>query len=75
MTSKEALSDLLNVADYCLEEEERKQIKKEYKIILKDLEILEILKRVFNYKSIQKFIEDMSVEEWFKIKEWLENGK
>lgn len=40
--------------------------------LIKDLEILEILKRVFNYKSIQKFIEDMSKEEWFKIEEWLE---
>ena len=26
MTSKEALNDLLNMADYCLEEKERKQI-------------------------------------------------
>lgn len=42
--------------------------------IEKDLEVLDIFKRVFNYKSIQKFIEDMSKEEWFKIKEWLENG-
>ena len=41
--------------------------------IEKDLEVLDIFKRVFNYKSIQKFIEDMSKEEWIKIKEWLEN--
>ena len=38
--------------------------------IEKDLEVLDIFKRVFNYKLIQKFIEDMSKEEWFKIKEW-----
>ena len=43
--------------------------------IEKDLEVLDIFKRVFNYKSIQKFIEDMSKEEWIKIKEWLENDK
>ena len=41
--------------------------------IEKDLEVLDIFKRVFNYKSIQKFIEDMSKEEWIKIKEWLGN--
>ena len=41
--------------------------------IKKDLEVLDIFKRVFNYKSIQKFIEDMSKEEWIKIKEWLKN--
>ncbi len=46
MTSKEALNDLLNMADYCLEEEERKQIEKEYNIVLKDLELLEILKKL-----------------------------
>ena len=46
MTSKEALSDLLNMADYCLEEEERKQIKQEYMIILKELEILECFRKI-----------------------------
>lgn len=38
--------------------------------IEKDLEVLEILKNVFNYKSIQQFIDSMSKEEWIKIKEW-----
>ena len=38
--------------------------------IEKDLEVLEIFKRVFNYKSIQQFIDSMSKEEWLKIKEW-----
>ena len=38
--------------------------------IEKDLEVLEILKNVFNYKSIQQFIDSMSKEEWLKIKEW-----
>ena len=39
-------------------------------IIEKDLEVLEILKNVFNYKSIQQFIDSMSKEQWLKIKEW-----
>ena len=38
--------------------------------IEKDLEVLDILKNVFNYKSIQQFIDSMSKEEWLKIKEW-----
>ena len=38
--------------------------------IEKDLEVLEILKNVFNYKSIQQFIDSMSKEQWLKIKEW-----
>lgn len=46
MTSKEALSDLLNMADYCLEEEERKQIKKEHALIEKDLEILDCFRKI-----------------------------
>lgn len=48
----------------------------DYQLVMtieKDLEVLDIFKRVFNYKSIQKFIEDMSKEEWFKIKEVLGN--
>lgn len=53
-----------------LKTKERATIENCYEIIKKDLEILEILKRMFNYKSIQKFIEDMSKEEWFKIEEW-----
>lgn len=42
----------------------------EVDIIEKDLEVLEILKNVFNYKSIQQFIDSMSKEQWLKIKEW-----
>ena len=61
-------------------EEHYKDFMSDYDVLLeecnelnKDLEILEIFKRVFNYKSIQKFIDSMSKEEWLKIKEWLEN--
>lgn len=46
------------------------ETEKAIKIIEKDLEVLEILKNVFNYKSIQQFIDSMSKEEWLKIKEW-----
>ena len=52
---------------------EKVSIEECYDIVIKDLEVLDIFKRVFNYKSIQKFIEDMSKEEWIKIKEWLED--
>ena len=38
--------------------------------IEKDLEVLDIFKRVFDYKSIQQFIDSMNKEEWLKIKEW-----
>ena len=46
---------------------EKVSIEECYNIVIKDLEIF---KRVFNYKSIQQFIDSMSKEEWFKIKEW-----
>ena len=65
MTSKELIEKIKHIGI----EEWRLAIEK----IEKDLEVLDIFKRVFNYKSIQKFIEDMSKEEWIKIKEWLEN--
>ena len=85
MTSKEALNDLLNMADYCLEEKERKQIKQEYKIILKDLEVLEIIKNknvdvdvIKNVmKDNRKFecypYENITQEEFNIIKDWLES--
>ena len=49
---------------------ERNELEKENKLLKKDLEVLEILKNVFNYKSIQQFIDSMSKEQWLKIKEW-----
>ena len=49
---------------------EKVSIEECYDIVIKDLEVLDIFKRVFNYKSIQQFIDSMSKEEWFKIKEW-----
>ena len=81
MTSKEALYLLMTnqkkVRDdfkfIDLNTHEKVSIKECYNIVIKDLEVLDIFKRVFNYKSIQKFIEDMSKEEWIKIKEWLED--
>lgn len=65
MTSKEAFKELKeNAQEICEWELVR------LNIIEKDLEVLEILKNVFNYKSIQQFIDSMSKEEWLKIKEW-----
>ena len=65
MSCKEAFKELKeNAQEICEWELVR------LNIIEKDLEVLEILKNVFNYKSIQQFIDSMSKEEWFKIKEW-----
>ena len=65
MTSEEALKELKeNAHEICEWELVR------LNIIEKDLEVLEILKNVFNYKSIQQFINSMSKEQWLKIKEW-----
>ena len=79
MTSKEALSDLLNMANYCLEEKEQKQIKEEYNLINKDLEMLEILKKHYDFTSpLEYFIEFFiynSDEDFEKVKEWLKNDK
>ena len=79
MTSKEALSDLLNMANYCLEEKEQKQIKEEYNLINKDLEMLEILKKHCDFSfplSMNYFIEFFiynSDEDFEKVKERLTN--
>ena len=65
MTCKEAFKELKeNAQEICEWELVR------LNIIEKDLEVLEILKNVFNYKSIQQFIDSMSKEQWLKIKEW-----
>ena len=65
MTSKEAFKELKeNAQEICEWELVR------LNIIEKDLEVLEILKNVFDYKSIQQFIDSMSKEQWLKIKEW-----
>lgn len=65
MSCKEAFKELKeNAQEICEWELVR------LNIIEKDLEVLEILKNVFNYKSIQQFIDSMSKEQWFKIKEW-----
>lgn len=68
MTSKEALSDL-----YSLAIGDKNHTKKYKETIEKDLEILDILKDVFNYKTVQKFVDNMTKEDFFKVKEWLEN--
>ena len=65
MSCKEAFKELKeNAQEICEWELVR------LNIIEKDLEVLEIFKRVFNYKSIQQFIDSMSKEQWLKIKEW-----
>ena len=71
MTNQKKVRDGFTFID--LNTHEKVSIEECYDIVMKDLEVLDIFKRVFNYKSIQKFIEDMSKEEWIKIKEWLGN--
>ena len=71
MTNQKKVRDGFTFID--LNTHEKVSIEECYDIVIKDLEVLDIFKRVFNYKSIQKFIEDMSKEEWIKIKEWLGN--
>ena len=68
MTNQKKVRDDFKFID--LNTHEKVSIEECYDIVIKDLEILEIFKRVFNYKSIQKFIDSMSKEEWLKIKEW-----
>ena len=58
-------------------EEHYKEFMSDYDVLLeecnelnKNLEVLQIIKDVFNYKSVQKFVDHMSKEQWIKIKEW-----
>ena len=86
MNSKEALEKLTYIPIY--EEDEHNVITdidscciykgdlcevygREVDTIEKDLEVLQIIKN--NYKNTQKFVDHMSKEDFFKVKEWLEN--
>ena len=71
MTNQKKVRDDFKFID--LNTHEKVSIEECYDIIIKDLEVLDIFKRVFNYKSIQKFIEDMSKEEYSLLKEVLED--
>ena len=81
MKSKEYLKQIATteVIDCTYNDKTKKRIADIFSVgiavIEKDLEILEILKKVFNYKSVQKFVENMTKDEFFIVKEWLENGK
>ena len=79
MTSKEYLQQIATteVIDCTYNDNSKKRIADIFSVgisvIEKDLEVLEILKKVFNYKSVQKFVEDTSADEFFIVKEWLKN--
>lgn len=88
MTSKEALKYLLVNSEelYNQYEEDEKfylDAVELYNIVLKDLEILDILKnesdskRIIERDGIVSFHLDMilTIDNYNKIKEWLENGK
>lgn len=72
MTPKERLKRLesYSMCDNYREKEE------DFKEIEKALEVLEILHGVFEYKKVETFLDNLkSGDEFFKIKEWYENGK
>ena len=81
MTSKEYLQQIATteVIDCTYNDNSKKRIADIFpvgiEVIEKDLEVLEILKKVFNYKSVQKFVENMTKDEFFIVKEWLENDR
>ena len=65
MTSKELIEKIKHIGI----EEWRLAIEK----IEKDLEVLQIIKDVFNYKTTQKFVDHMSKEDFLKVQKWLGN--
>lgn len=81
MTSKEYLQQIATteVIDCTYNDNSKKRIADIFpvgiEVIENDLEVLEILKKVFNYKSVQKFVEDTSADEFFIVKEWLNNDR
>lgn len=78
MTSKEYLKQIATteVIDCTYNDNSKKRIADIFpvgiEVIENDLEVLEILKKVFNYKSVQKFVDNMTKDEFFIVKEWLE---
>ena len=79
MTSKEALENVKIAPSfmggnprYWAYSESSIPFLEDINTIKKDLEVLEILKDVFNYKSVQQFVDHMSREDFFKVQEWLE---
>lgn len=70
MTSEKALIILLSCT-YFYNGNRQELIEAREKIV-KDFEVLEILKNVFKYKSVQQFVDNMTKDEFFRVKEWLE---
>lgn len=70
MTSEKALVILLSCT-YFYNGNRQELIEAREKIV-KDFEVLEILKNVFKYKSVQQFVDNMTKDEFFRVKEWLE---
>lgn len=90
MTSKEALDNLyqgslnpVNCVYATFRTDACNKITNDYKVVKKDLEVLEILKNKLEIKSLDIGIEDiflkgtnyivMFEEDFNKVKEWLEN--
>ena len=87
MTSREALNYLLVNSEelYSQYEEDEKfylDAVELYNIVLKDLELLEILKKHYDVNSLTTSLDSLisitinkTDKDFEKIKEWLENGK
>jgi hypothetical protein len=73
MNSLEAIKKLTNYLDLSLDSQDEAQATKLINTIKKDLEVLEIIKKVFNYRSVQKFVDHMTKDEFLTVQEWLEN--
>ena len=70
MTSKEALESWFNV----ISTNDKIRWEEHYKVIKKDLEVLEILKKHHNKDSLLKTLINIYNDKGFnKIKDWLDN--
>ena len=69
MTSKEALEKISWSFPMWLLNKEI------YEVIKRDLEVLEILKDNLTIRNEQLWLKHISIEDYLKVKEWLENDK
>lgn len=76
MTSKEALEiirDYHNQISLLCKGKLNNRIINAENQIEKDLEVLDILKGISSYMSVNFFVKHLTEEKWIKVKEWLIN--
>lgn len=72
MTPKERLKRLESYS-VCGNYREKEE---DFREIEKALEVQELLHGVFEYKNVETFLDNLKTgDDFFKIKEWYENGK